>query len=276
MGDNLKIITNSINQRKKEVDEIKTSVEVTDNTLLKQEKAISNIQTKIKKINNHEEVIKSLTTEINMLKEKAVDLENGSRRKNLRIDGLKEHEKETWDEFESKIKALFKEKLGIDQNVLIERAHRIGKGDVTRKRPRTVIFKLSNFKDKDIILKNAKKLAGTGIFINEDYGGGVCIFVHDSIVYKLRNDLCINNEDTEAMSIEIIYKNRKNIILTNLYRPPDGNAETFLYFTKEVITKMSNKTSYFTGDFNLNILDYDTNKKVNNFFNLMFRYNLQE
>ena len=48
-----------------------------------------------------------------MLKEKAVDLENGSRRKNLRIDGLKEHEKETWDECESKIKALFKEKLNI-------------------------------------------------------------------------------------------------------------------------------------------------------------------
>ena len=49
MSDNLKIITNSINQIKKEVDEIKTSVEVTDNTLLKQEKAITNIQTKIKR-----------------------------------------------------------------------------------------------------------------------------------------------------------------------------------------------------------------------------------
>ena len=37
MSDNLKIINNSINQIKKEVDEIKTSVEVTDNTLLARE-----------------------------------------------------------------------------------------------------------------------------------------------------------------------------------------------------------------------------------------------
>jgi len=36
-------------------------------------------------------------------------------------------------------------------------------------RPRTIIFKLLNYKDKERILSSAKKLKNTKIFINEDF-----------------------------------------------------------------------------------------------------------
>ena len=40
-------------------------------------------------------------------------------------------------------------------------------------RPRTVVFKLLRFKDKEEILKRAKNLKGTNLYINEDYSDKV-------------------------------------------------------------------------------------------------------
>ena len=36
-------------------------------------------------------------------------------------------------------------------------------------RPRTIIFKILNYKDKLLILKNANRLKNTNIYINEDF-----------------------------------------------------------------------------------------------------------
>ena len=42
-------------------------------------------------------------------------------------------------------------------------------GKHKRNRPRTIIFKLNKFKDKQKILQNARNLKDTGIFIYEDF-----------------------------------------------------------------------------------------------------------
>ena len=60
---------------------------------------------------------------------------------------------------EGKATKVFKEVLGIDKDIMIERAHRMksnykGKG---KKRPRTILLRLANLKDKSIILKNVNK-----------------------------------------------------------------------------------------------------------------------
>ena len=59
-----------------------------------------------------------------------------------------------------------KNKLNLDE-IKLERAHRMEKGKDDRKR--TVIIKFLSGKDKLDILKNAKKLKGTGYYINEDF-----------------------------------------------------------------------------------------------------------
>ena len=107
--------------------------------------------------------------ETNELKEKIRDLEDRTRRNNLRIDGVKESEKETWEDTEKKVNEIFKHKLGITTHVKIERAHRTGKTKSDRQKERTIVLKVLDYKDKVTILKNARKLKGTGIFINEDY-----------------------------------------------------------------------------------------------------------
>ena len=97
---------------------------------------------------------------------------------------------------------------------------------------------------------------------------------YNSILYKERKDLSINDENIESISLEIINKKRKNPIVTNVYRPPNGKIKPFKNFFKNLFSRHKRSVFYFAGDFNLNLLDYETNTKVKNFFNLMFSFNL--
>ena len=100
---------------------------------------------------------------------KLMELEDRSRRNNIRIDGIKEHNKENWEECERRIHSTLKERLDIE-NVEIERAYRAGRK--SRNKRRTIACKLLRFNDKQNILRKAKLLKGTNIFINEDYCQG--------------------------------------------------------------------------------------------------------
>ncbi|XP_065643827.1 uncharacterized protein LOC136075231 [Hydra vulgaris] len=120
------------------------------------------LKKKTKEINNK---IKD-NSEITKIKSKLREIEDRSRRNNLRIDGLKESENENWNETELKVQKFFEDLLGL-KNIKIERAHRTGIRD--SKKIRTVVIKLLNYKDKVAILKNVQKLKGKKIYVNEDY-----------------------------------------------------------------------------------------------------------
>lgn len=104
-------------------------------------------------------------------------------------------------------------------------------------------------------------------------GGGVCMFIHNSILFNLKSDTCANNNDCESLSIEIINKATKNIHMHLLYRSPAGSIENFENHVKNILTdhKGTGKNVYLVGDFNLNVLDFNTNKSVQNFFNSVFQ-----
>ena len=61
-----------------------------------------------------------------------------------------------------------KEKYGITDDVEYRRCHRIFKQS-NRNRPQTVICKATKYKNKQKILKNAKYLKDTVIYIYEDF-----------------------------------------------------------------------------------------------------------
>ena len=81
------------------------------------------------------------------------DMENRCPSGNLRIDGLKEVENETWEQTKQIIKSMIYEKLEIE-DVNTERAHQVGNTNNTS--PRTAITKPSSIKVKQIVLSAAK------------------------------------------------------------------------------------------------------------------------
>ena len=88
--------------------------------------------------------------------------------------------------------------------------------------------------------------------------------------------MSVNNNDCETLTIEIINKNLRNIVISNIYRQPSGNLKNFKQTLKNQLTDKSlkNKSIYLAGDFNLNLLHHETNKHVNNFVNTLLQHNL--
>ena len=103
-------------------------------------------------------------------------------------------------------------------------------------------------------------------------GAGVSIYVHKSLDFKIRPDLSINVY-IEPLTIEILSDNKRNTLVNALYRPPNGQIEPFEAFLNNIFSKIktSNKLFHIAGDFNLNLLDHDTNTKVQRFLNLVYR-----
>ena len=90
---------------------------------------------------------------------KLVELEDCSRRCSLKVDGVKETSNKTWEKYDDHLEILFKDKLGIEENKIIERAHRTKSSpEVRMSKPRTIFCKFHNFKDK--VLAKCKETKG--------------------------------------------------------------------------------------------------------------------
>ena len=107
-------------------------------------------------------------------------------------------------------------------------------------------------------------------------GGRVAIFVHESLCYTKQVNFCINCEAIENLSVEISNNDVKNIIFNIVYRPPDGDLEVCENYFQSILSHNSirNKNVILAGDFNINMLDFEQNKKVQNFVNSMFQFGL--
>ena len=133
---------------------MKKSIEFTKNVpeekVAKVDQNFCELQRKLKKVEEDVTYMNDYIEDAEKIHDKLVELEDSSRRNNIRIDGIKEHDKESWEECERRVHLMLKERLDIE-NVEIERAHRAGRK--TRNKPRTIVCKLLRFKDKQNILR---------------------------------------------------------------------------------------------------------------------------
>ena len=90
------------------------------------------------------------------------------------------------------------------------------------------------------------------------------------MTYRVRKNLSTNNEDIEALCIEIINTKSKNIPDNTSYRQPAGRYNEFEIYLKQFLQKSKNQ-SYLVEDLNLNLLDHRTSTKVKNYLNLTFQ-----
>ena len=94
------------------------------------------------------------------------------------------------------------------------------------------------------------------------------MYLSDCFTSKIRSDLSFDDEEVEeSLFIEISISHRKNIIICIVYRPPSQNVSSFLSKYSDLMEKISNenKICYLLGDFNLNLLNYDSHALTGEF-----------
>ena len=144
---------------------------------MKESDYVDEVNKKLENIDSRVEEIKLDKVTENFIpktRKKLADLGDRSPRNNLRFDEFQEEINETWEESESIVTDFVKEKLGIEEDILIERVHRtrkIQRNDGTRNKKRTIVVKFLNFKDKSGIPHSYReeKLWKEKSFVNEDF-----------------------------------------------------------------------------------------------------------
>ena len=121
------------------------------------------------KLNEIEADINDIYDSIDYQMDKLESVENQIRRNNIRIDRIEEEENESWDTTMEKVKQVLTEKLNLADAPDIERAYRVGRFvGVSRRCPRTIVSRLRDWRQKGLIIRNAKRFKPTGLFVNED------------------------------------------------------------------------------------------------------------
>lgn len=170
----VKVIMDSTNSRldavHKEVQEIKTSLQFTQQEVddIKSQNVAQSVRCSSVQADN-----KKICDSLSAVTDKVEYTEGQSRRNNLVFDGIAETPAETWAETEDKVRDVLVEKLKLQPDVEVERAHRIGRTVPGGSRPRSIVVKFLRFKDRSAVLERAKNLKGTDIYVNEDYTDAV-------------------------------------------------------------------------------------------------------
>ena len=156
-------LESEIKEIRKEQEELKLSVKFCSGKYEDSKRSLEKVDTEITAVYAQ---IKSINKDLNEgfedLEWKNEYLENQSRRNNIKITGVPEGEEEkTWDDTEAIVKNLISDKLGIEGEIEIERAHRVGKKqrnfpqrrhDVSasqeHRAPRPIIAKIQSWKTK--------------------------------------------------------------------------------------------------------------------------------
>lgn len=162
-------VNDRINSFHSTINELTRSLEFTQSDLDELRSEVKVLQREKKedkeKIQLLMEQLQIKTSVIKELEDKTTYLDDYNRRKNLQIVGVEEDNNESWEQTAVKVNKIVEEKLQLPK-VDIERAHRVGLRRDNVSRP--IVARFSRFCDREAILRNARKLRGTNIFINED------------------------------------------------------------------------------------------------------------
>ena len=112
----------------------------------------------------------------------------------------------------------------------------------------------------------------------ESANGGALLYIKNNLNYKLRPDLQIyKKKELETVFIEILQENKENVIVGCIYRHPCMSPQEFNdFYLKNLTEKLrsENKEVILLGDFNIDLMKYETNKTVSDFLDNIYSSNL--
>ena len=165
INDNIKVTNDCLDRILQDVTDLKQSLEFTQEQMKEE---INKIKKDLKDLDKNINEVQQDLLDPKYVSSKLIESEDWSRRNKLRIDEIDEEPNETWDKCGSRVQELIEVNLGITDTIEFERCHRISaqtNSSKNQNRSRTIICKVTKFKDKQKILKSAKCLKDTGIFI---------------------------------------------------------------------------------------------------------------
>ena len=119
---NFEILKQQNAELKKEISELKQSIGHTENVL---EDKVACVEENFGYTDSRIQEMYDYQLDPAFIEDKLINLKEWLRRNNLRLDGIKERPNEAWEDCEKEPDTLFKEGLGIEEEVVIERAHRV-------------------------------------------------------------------------------------------------------------------------------------------------------
>ena len=102
--------------------------------------------------------------------------------------------------------------------------------------------------------------------------GSILIYVKPGLMYKIRKTLSISDKDKEILTIEIISKESKNMLISCCYRSPEGITENLTAYLASIFQGVQNEKNkiFIIGDFNLNCLNYNEDSNIRHFYHKVF------
>ena len=92
----------------------------------------------------------------------------------------------------------------------------------------------------------------------------------------MRDDISTCEDEFETLWIEIKNSKSQNVLCGCAYRHPNANADKFNDYINQTLEKISkeNKLIFLIGDFNINLLNYESHGETNDFINIMISHYL--
>ena len=101
------------------------------------------------------------------------------------------------------------------------------------------------------------------------------LHLQKKLQYKYLPDMseCLDN-CAEVVSLEITHTNCKKALICCIYRAPKTELGQLNEFISNCCQNTRNKTVYLCGDFNIDLLQHDTNNITNNFIDHLYSFGL--
>ena len=103
--------------------------------------------------------------------------------------------------------------------------------------------------------------------------GGVGLYVKTSLISTPCNELSFKCKEFETIWVEIEVKDKKNLFFCCAYRHPNSDIDIFTAHFESLLPNLINKRVFIMGDFNINLLNYDSHIPTNDFTNTLFTNN---
>ena len=144
-----------------EITDLKKEVSNLNGRLQESQQTVSSLQ------NN----LQQAKREHQSLQDQIIRLESQSRRDNLILDGIPEKNGESNEDCKKLVISILESNMAIPdaQSIKIVRCHRLGPKQQHAGRPRSIIFKLHFFGDRERIWHNKNKLKGSQYWLSEDF-----------------------------------------------------------------------------------------------------------